>query len=54
MACSVFAIRYRTVSCDAVIQNEAPAPTKMDADPHAGDKPAGLDCATQVHLCLPL
>jgi hypothetical protein len=27
--CSVFAIRYRTVSCDAPIENEAPQPTDI-------------------------
>jgi hypothetical protein len=28
-ACSVFAIRYRTVSCDAPIENEAPQPASI-------------------------
>ena len=27
--CSVFAIRYRTVSCDAPIENEAPQPASI-------------------------
>ncbi len=48
----VFAIQYRTVSCDANIEKEAPNPANLPADPHYSDKPSDLNCASQVCLCL--
>lgn len=48
--CRVFAIKYRTVPCNAVIQNEAKLTGKLVPDPHADMKPKGLNCATQVKI----
>ena len=42
----VFAIKYRTIDCGATLANPAPA-IPLVADPHTGQKPADLDCATQ-------
>jgi hypothetical protein len=47
----VFAIKYRTTPCDQPIANQAKQVGKLAADPHAGQKPASLNCASQVTGC---
>lgn len=42
----VFGIRYRTIDCNTPIADPAPA-IPLVADPHAGNKPANLNCASQ-------
>ena len=46
--CRVFAIKYRTTPCNRPIANQAKQVGKLAADPHANQKPAGLNCASQV------
>ena len=47
----VFAIKYRTIPCNQPLANEAKQVGKLLSDPHAGQKPAGLNCASQVTAC---
>jgi hypothetical protein len=47
----VFAIKYRTIPCNQPIANEAKQVGKLLSDPHANQKPAGLNCASQVTGC---
>lgn len=42
----VFGIQYRTIDCNTPVADPAPA-IPLVADPHAGQKPANLDCASQ-------
>jgi hypothetical protein len=44
----VFAIKYRTIPCNQPLAKEAKQVGKLLSDPHAGQKPAGLNCASQV------